>query len=95
MLHQHGTPYVTPHILHKSYAQSHDSHDNSNRESPPFHLSLPSLSLLFQSSSLSYVSRRKVALPNQHTAFRSSLLGYDAGMIHRAFKHTNPIPLPL
>ena len=27
----HHTPYVTPHILHKHYAQSHDSDQYTNR----------------------------------------------------------------
>ena len=27
----HHTPYVTPHILHKNYAQSHDHEQHSNR----------------------------------------------------------------
>lgn len=30
--HQLGTPYVTPHILHKSYAQSHDDDETSKCE---------------------------------------------------------------
>ncbi len=29
----HHTPYVTPHILHKNYAQSHDHEQHSNRRS--------------------------------------------------------------
>ena len=29
--HQLGTPYVTPHILHKSYAQSEGAESHSNR----------------------------------------------------------------
>lgn len=28
----HQTPYVTPHILHKNYAQSYDNEEISNRE---------------------------------------------------------------
>ena len=32
MVYQHGTPYVTPHILHKSYAQAFDNDSSSNRE---------------------------------------------------------------
>ena len=31
MVYTHGTPYVTPHILHKHYAQAHDA-EVSNRE---------------------------------------------------------------
>ena len=31
MVYTHGTPYVTPHILHKHYAQAHDA-EATNRE---------------------------------------------------------------
>ena len=33
MVYSHGTPYVTPHILHKHYAQSYDA-EVSKREFP-------------------------------------------------------------
>lgn len=33
MLPQHGTPYVTPHILHKHYAQAYDNDSTTNRTS--------------------------------------------------------------
>ena len=52
------TPYVTPHILHKHYAQAHDHENISNRTSP-----LP----LYQSPaviSCSHRSRPGVLLPS-------------------------------
>lgn len=72
MLHQHGTPYVTPHILHKSYAQSHDNNETSNREFP----------LLFFLAFLSRVVYYDALVAC--ISHRSYLLGYGAGMIHRA-----------
>lgn len=74
MLHQHGTPYVTPHILHKSYAQSHDNNETSNREFP----------LLFLLAFLSRVVYYDALVAC--VSHRSYLLGYGAGMIHRACK---------
>lgn len=32
MVHPHQTPYVTPHILHKNYAQAHDADPFGNSE---------------------------------------------------------------
>lgn len=31
MVYQHGTPYVTPHILHKHYAQAYDAETNNRK----------------------------------------------------------------
>ena len=35
MVYQHGTPYVTPHILHKHYAQAFDAETNNREYSAP------------------------------------------------------------
>jgi hypothetical protein len=42
----HHTPYVTPHILHKHYAQAHDTEQYGNRAYPL----ILALLFLYQSS---------------------------------------------
>lgn len=57
----HQTPYVTPHILHKNYAQAFDSEAFGNRMFN-FLVSFPRLTIAQSSAATSTTSRRPVSI---------------------------------